>query len=165
MVLSGVLRIALLPLVLATLVGCGSNQVTGQSPFVSISSLANVDGKLQATVNVRNVNDVPLEIDSAVIEIESGEAMLVAHTGSLRLTVDPNATDDLVIAQASTERALELLESLESGATPSLPFSLEGHVHTAADGNLPFMHQGYLFRVPGRPGQFRATSTRAPEER
>jgi hypothetical protein len=164
MVLNGILRIALL-LLLATLAGCGSNQVTGQPPFVSISSLASVDGKLQATVNVRNINDVPLEIDSAVIEIESGEATLVAHSGPLRFTVDPNATEDLVIGQAPTERALDLLESLESGTTASLPFSLEGHVHTAADGNLPFLHQGYLFRVPGRPGQFRATSTRAPEQR
>jgi hypothetical protein len=34
-------------------------------------------------------------------------------------------------------------------------------VHTVEDGNLRFSQKGYLYPVPGRPGQFRSTVTQA----
>lgn len=165
MVMSGMHRIALLTLLLAACTGCGSNQVRGQAPFVSILSLGNADGTLQATVGIRNINDVALHVDTLVIRARSGDVALIDHASALNLEIDPNTTDDVVIEHRADQRALSLLESLESGAVASLPFSLDGSVHTGQDGNLRFQHQGFLFRVPGRPGQFRATSTRAPEPR
>ena len=34
-------------------------------------------------------------------------------------------------------------------------------MHTLEDGNLRFEQEGYLYRVPGRPGQFRSAVTQA----
>jgi len=55
----------------------------------------------------------------------------------------------------------DLLVSLKDGEVPSLPFRLEGRVHTEESGNLRFKHKGHLYPVPGRPGQFRSATTQS----
>lgn len=162
---SGAAPALLLMPMLLMLAGCGPNLVKGESPFVSVSSMNVRDGTLAATYSIRNINDVPMAIDTLALTLSSGGTVLVEHTGRPGLEVDPNTTEDVTVEKAMDSRARELLESLERGGTDSLPFFLEGRVNTAEEGNLPFRHQGYLFRVPGRPGQFRATSTLAPEDR
>lgn len=157
--------LALLLLVLLALAGCGPNLVKGESPFVSVSSMNVRDGTLAATFSIRNINDVPMATETLTLTLSSGGTTLMEHTGRPGLEIDSNTTEDVTVEQSMDPRGRELLESLERGGTDSLPFFLEGRVLTAADGNLPFRHQGYLFRVPGRPGQFRATSTLAPEDR
>jgi hypothetical protein len=37
-------------------------------------------------------------------------------------------------------------------------------VHTTEDGYLDFKHEGYLYTVPGKPGQFRSATSRTREE-
>jgi hypothetical protein len=152
-------------LLAAACTACGSQLVKGQSPFVSISSMTAHDRGLSVTFSIRNINDVALDIDTIAVTLRAQETLLLQHTGRLDLSVDPNTTEDVVIEQLPDEAADPLLASLQSGAIGSLAFSLDGRVHSAQDGNLPFRHEGYLFPVPGKHGQFRATSTRTREQR
>lgn len=147
------------------LAACGSDLVRGEAPFVSVSSVSQRGGSVAFAFNLRNINDVPLDVDALAITVRSREATLLQRSGPYSLSVDPNTTEEIVFEHPARGATAELLGSLQSGAINSLPFSLDGRVHTAADGDLAFRHQGYLFRVPGRPGQFRATSTLAPDER
>lgn len=150
-------------LVLCT--ACGSNQVRGQAPFASISSLALSGETVGATVNIRNINDVPMTVNRMTVTIRAADTVLLRHQAPATLSIDPNTTEDVLLEQTADGATIELLGELESGSRASLSFSLDGSIGTAEDGTLAFRHQGYLFRVPGRPGQFRATSTRAEEDR
>jgi hypothetical protein len=165
MVMKNAQRVAAWFLLAAACTACGSQLVKGESPFVSISSMTAHDRGLSVTFNIRNINDVALDIETLAITIRAQGTVLLQHTGRLDLSVDPNTTEDVVIDQPPDEAARPLLASLQSGATGSLAFSLDGRVHSAQDGDLPFRHEGYLFPVPGKPGQFRATSTRTREQR
>ena len=77
--------------------------------------------------------------------------------------IDANSSERVTDRSQPDDSALDPLRSLESGDTDSLPFSLEGRVHTLDDGYLRFEQKGHLYRVPGRPGQFRAAVMRASE--
>ena len=82
---------------------------------------------------------------------------------ALDLPIDANSSERVTDRSQPDDSALDPLRSLESGDTDSLPFSLEGRVHTLDDGYLRFEQKGHLYRVPGRPGQFRAAVMRASE--
>jgi hypothetical protein len=62
------------------------------------------------------------------------------------------------------DRARGQLAELQGGKFASLPFSLQGRVHTSEDGYLDFKHEGYLYTVPGKPGQFRSATSRTREQ-
>jgi hypothetical protein len=90
---------------------------------------------------------------------------LTHYVNDFKLTVDPNTTEEVSLDELPDINARQQLMELESGVVSSLPFSLEGRVHTARDGYLTFKNQGHLYPVPGRPGQFRSASSRAREQR
>ncbi len=158
-------RCAMLGVVLFATTACGSTLVRGQSPFVSVSALSWSGDTIETTVNIRNINDVAMDIDTLTVTLNARDAVLLQRSGPMRLSIDPNTTEDITLAHTAGTREQNQLGALQSGDSDSLPFTVEGRVHTAEDGDLNFRHQGYLFRVPGRPGQFRATSTRSPEDR
>jgi len=152
-----------LVVMVALCAACGPHQVKGQPPFVSITSIA-VDGdRLAATFNVRNINDVPMDIDAVDITIRIGTAELTRHQGALMLSVDPNTTEEVAVEKLPDEFSRDLLGTLQSGEVKSLPFFLEGRIHTSVDGFMPFRHEGHLYPVPGRPGHFRSASSRTRE--
>jgi LEA14-like dessication related protein len=156
-------NLLVLVVIVALCSACGPRQVKGQPPFVSISSMTVNGDTLAATFNVRNINDVPMDIDSVDITIRIRNAELTRHQGALTLSVDPNTTEEVAVEKLPEQFARELLDTLESGETNSLPFFLEGRIHTAADGFMPFRHEGHLYPVPGRPGHFRSASSRTRE--
>jgi len=157
-----ILQISLLALCTA----CGgAHQVKGESPFVRISSMSVRENSLTAEFDIHNVNDVKMDIDAIDIRIMGKNTELGHYTGNLSLSVDPNTTEEVSLTELDGEEAKQILNSLESGQIASLPFSLEGRVHTADDGYLSFKNEGHLYPVPGRPGQFRSASSRAREER
>lgn len=143
---------------------CGPHQVKSEPPFVSIAALAISGQVLSARFDIRNINDVAMSIDSIDLTIRSRETDLANVMQPLDLTIDPNTTEELAIDNLSGESAGPLLAELESGSVASLPFFLEGRVHTLEDGHLPFRHEGYLYPVPGKPGQFRSASSRSREQ-
>jgi len=156
----------LLVLIMISLcVACGPRQVKGKAPVVSIATLTVADEKLGASFNIRNINDVAMDIVQIDITIRIREVELTRHVSALALSIDPNTTEDVVVEKVPEEFAQKLLDDLEKGDTGNLPFFLEGNIRTTQDGNVPFSYEGYLYPVPGRPGQYRSTSSRTPEQR
>ena len=159
------LRIYLLLSCLVILAACASNQVKGKPPFVGISSMIAKGDSLASTFDIHNINDVKLDIDGVDIEIRVQDTVLVHYASGFQRTIDPNTTEEASFEQAADSTARQLLTDLESGSVSSLPFSLDGRVHTPSDGYLSFKNEGHLYPVPGRPGQFRSASARARERR
>jgi len=127
--------------------------------------LALQDDKLTASFNVRNINDLIMDIDSADFTVRVYDTELMRHNGAIALDIDPNATEEMRVEKLPGAFSRELLDALANGEQASLPFLLEGRVHTRTDGNLSFRHEGHLYTVPGRPGQFRSASSRTREDR
>jgi hypothetical protein len=150
----------LLIIALFAISACGPKIVKGQPPFISISSLTATDEELSADFDLRNINGVEMVIDSIEIRVEIADAELTRYNGEFDLTIGPNGTEEVHVNELPEEFGRDLLSSLESGEVLSLPFKLEGRVHTRDDGYLRFDHVGHLYPIPGRPGQFRSATTR-----
>ena len=150
---------------LALCTACGSQQIKGQSPFVGISSMSVQDNTLSTIFDIHNINDVELDIDAIDIKIRGHDIELVHYIKDVDLKVDPNTTEEATLEAIPDSGARHLLTQLDSGKVSSLPFSLEGRIHTQKDGYLSFKQEGHLYPVPGRPGQFRSASSRSREQR
>ncbi len=146
-------------------VGCGSNLVKGESPFVSISGMSLSEQSLSIGLNIRNINDLEMNINSINVTLQAGAVEIARYVQPLRLVVDRNATEEALIEVSPGPRTRELLDALSSGERQSIAFELQGKVRTMEDGLLDFKHEGHLYPVPGRPGQFRSASTRTREPR
>jgi hypothetical protein len=155
----------LLLLLISLCAACGPHKVKGKAPVVSISSMTLQDGTLAASFNIRNINDVPLDIEQIQITIRVQEAELTRHVESMALSIDPNTTEEIAVNKLPDEFARDVLASLENHDVENLPFFLEGEMLTQQDGKVLFRYEGYLYPVPGRPGQYRSASSRTREPR
>lgn len=158
-------NLLLLILTICLCAACGPHKVKGKAPVVSISSLTIQGENLAATFNIRNINDVPLDIEQIQITIRVQDTELTRHVESIGLSIDPNTTEEIAVQKLPDQFARELLASLEQPDVTNLPFFLEGEMRTQQDGNVPFRYEGYLYPVPGRPGQYRSASSRTRDQR
>ncbi len=158
-------KLLLLMLLISLCTACGPHKVKGKAPVVSMSSMTIQGENLAATFNIRNINDVPLDIEQIRINIRVQEAELTRHVESMALSIDPNTTEEFAVNKLPDEFARDVLATLENQDVENLPFFLEGEMRTQQDGNVPFRYEGYLYPVPGRPGQYRSTSSRTREPR
>jgi hypothetical protein len=145
-------------------IGCAPNKIKGNPPFVAISSMMMTDEALSASFDVRNINQVPMTIDAVEITISTRGSEFSTYSGAYQLNLDPNTTEAITLDKLPADRARGQLAELQGGKIASLPFSLQGRVHTIEDGYLDFRHEGYLYTVPGKPGQFRSATSRTREE-
>jgi hypothetical protein len=152
--------VLLLPLILCCS-ACGPHIISGRPPFISISELSLEGDQLSANFNISNQNGEPMDIDGIDIKVKVEEAELTRYNEDFKLTISANSTEVIEVEQLPDDFTQELLTSLESGDIASLPFRLEGRVHTVGDGFLEFRHKGHLYPVPGRPGQFRSATTQS----
>lgn len=157
-------KITVLLLLFSLCAACGPHQVRGKAPVVSISSMTVAGEKFSATFNIRNINDVAMDIEQINITIRIRNVELTRHVDSLALSIDPNTTEEVAVQKLPEEFSAELLAELESGNVSNLPFFLEGRMQTAQDGNVPFKYEGYLYPVPGKPGHYRSASSRTREQ-
>lgn len=158
-------KLLLLMLLISLCTACGPHKVKGKAPVVSMSSMTIQGENLAATFNIRNINDVPLDIEQIRINIRVQEAELTRHVESMALSIDPNTTEEFAVSKLPDEFARDVLATLENQDVENLPFFLEGEMRTQQDGNVPFRYEGYLYPVPGRPGQYRSTSSHTREPR
>ena len=100
-----------------------------------------------------------MEIEGIEIHVQVEDAELTRYNSDFRLLIDANSAEEIFVEQLPDEFTQQLLASLESGEISSLPFRLEGRVHTVTDGTLRFRNKGHLYPVPGKPGQFRSATT------
>jgi len=158
---SGTARLALLILLTVACVACGPQVIKGRSPFISISGMSLVDERLSAEFDIRNQNGVPMTIDMVDIIVTVNDVELARENRSFDLLVDANSAEEIVVEELPDDFTKSLLESLGNREVKSLPFELDGRVHTVEDGYLSFAHKGHLYPVPGKPGYFRSAATRS----
>ena len=156
---------ALLAVVLFAAAACGPDVIRGRPPFVTLSGLSLADDRLQAEFGISNQNGAPMTIEAAEIAVSVRGTDLIRHAQRLDLSIDANSAEDLRVEQPVDPFVRTLLVSLDSGELDSLPLDLSGSVDTQEDGTLRFEYTGYLYRVPGRPGQYRSAVTQARELR
>ena len=156
-------KITVLLLLFSLCMACGPHQVKGKAAVVSIASMTVADDQFSATFNIRNINDVAMDIQQIDITIRIRDVELTRHVNSMALSIDPNTTEEVVVQKLPEEFTHELLAELESGNINSLPFFLEGRMQTVQDGNVPFRYEGFLYPVPGKPGHYRSASSRTRE--
>jgi len=155
------LGIAALFLVTVFCISCGPQVIQGRPPFISISGVSLNGDTLSVDFDIRNQNGVPMTVDSVEIGVTVSEVELARVNRQEDLTIGANSAEQVHVEELPAEGGLALLESLENGEKKSLPFDLKGRVRTVEDGYLSYEQTGYLFPVPGRPGNFRATVTQA----
>lgn len=153
----------LLALVLLAATACGPKVIKGRPPFVSISGMTLFDGSLTTRYDLSNQNGAEMTIDRVRISVRVSTSELTRYESRDRLVIDANSTEEISHRERPPEFTETLLRSLETGEIDSLSFDLEGYVQTLEDGELRFEQKGYLYRVPGRPGQFRSAVTQANE--
>ena len=152
---------ALLLLIILTCTACGPTIIHGRPPFISISEFSLQGDRLSAGFSISNPNGEAMNINGIEIAVRVEEAELTRYNEDFKLTVGANSTEVIEVEQFPNTFVQDLLVSLKDGEVPSLPFRLEGRVHTEEDGFLQFKHKGHLYPVPGRPGQFRSATTQS----
>ena len=140
---------------------CGPKVIKGRPPFVSISAMNLDGGELVTRFDIANNNGVAMNIDTAEITVSVRDSELTRYESREPLLVGANSTEAVTARLEPEDFTLTLLRSLDSGELDSLSIAIAGRVHTLEDGNLRFEQEGYLYRVPGRPGQFRSAVTQA----
>ena len=153
--------LVLLFLIILACTACGPNIIHGRPPFISISDLSLSGDRLSADFSISNPNGEAMNIDGIEITVRVEEAELTRYNEDFKLTIDANSTEVIEVEQLPDAFVQDLLTSLMDGDIPSLPFRLEGRVHTQEDGFLQFKQKGHLYPVPGRPGQFRSATTQS----
>ncbi len=148
-------------LIILACTACGKNIIQGRPPFISISELSLRGESLSVDFNISNPNGEAMNIDGIEIAVRVEEAELTRYNEDFRLTVGANSTEVIGVEQFPDAFVQDLLVSLQDGEVPSLPFRLEGRVHTEENGFLKFKHKGHLYPVPGKPGHFRSATTQS----
>ena len=154
-------RLLLLLTVAACAISCGSQIIKGRPPFISISGMSLIEDRLSADFDIRNQNGVPMTIDAIDITVKVNDVELARDNRDFDLTIGANSAEEVTVEELPDDFTRSLLDSLGGGEVKSLPFDLNGRVHTLEDGYLSFAHKGYLYPVPGKPGFFRSAATQA----
>ena len=148
----------LLLLIILACASCGQTIIQGRPPFISISELSLQGDQLTVDFNISNPNGEAMNIDGIEITVRVEEAELTRYNEDFKLAIGANSTEVIEVEQFPDAFVQDLLVSLKDGEVPSLPFRLEGGVHTMEDGLLKFRHKGHLYPVPGKPGYFRSAT-------
>lgn len=134
---------------------CSGGLVRGEPPLVSISTLA-LDGQaIHTRVNIYNPNSEDMPVDLIEMSMTVGEIDLGRHSRRLGISVHPNGTEEIGVDFPGNDAAGRRLAELERGDMASLAYLVEGKVSNAEGDSEKFNQAGYLYPVPGRPGQFR----------
>ncbi len=137
------------------LAACGGGLVRGQPPLVGISALQLGGGQIQSLVHLHNPNDIEMEVDRVEMSMTLGEADLGQRSNRPAIRIHPNGTEEIRFDFPADDLARRKLAQLESGERNSIPYTIDGRVFDSEGKAEKFSQRGYLYPVPGRPGQFR----------
>jgi len=141
-------------------VSCTSQVITGRPPFVGVSLMELDSQELTVRFDVSNENGAAMNIETMNIRIMVRDSVLLEHSSEEKLPIDANSAESVTVESKPEDFTRTLLVSLSDGTLDSLSIVISGDVYTPDEGTLRFDEEGYLYRVPGRPGQFRAAVTR-----
>lgn len=150
-------RCSLLALLVLGLCACGSSaiRISGEPPQWEIRTLTRDGQNLSVDFGLRNLNDQPLEMAHLELELRTDGERLVLINQTAGLVVPSRGRESLVVEETAALTGLDRLDRLASGDIRSLPWSLTGEIATAGGRDYRVRAEGYLYRVPGRPDQFR----------
>jgi len=141
---------------LCVLAACGADGVRGESPFAQVTGWRLANQGLELDLRLRNVNDEALEMTTLNLSVRLGEGVpLFTIAGPRTLDIPPGGFETLHLTPATDADGLALLRALAAGETASLAYRLDGTVSTRESGDLPIEREGFIYPVPGRPGEFR----------
>jgi LEA14-like dessication related protein len=144
---------------------CGGVKVIkGEAPLISISTLQRTSDSLVTNFDVRNPNGVDMVIERIEIGIEIQGQSLKRADRRFELTIDANGAEEIRVDSEAGKETLALLDQLQDRDILSLPYQLDGRVHTRNEGIETITHKGHLYPVPGRSGVFRAAGANTPRE-
>lgn len=149
------LRTCLFIVLAAICAACGNKLIRGEAPIVQINELSQSGDEVSIHLSLRNLNGVALDVRGIDFRLSAEDDVLYAFQGPATTNIAANGTETLTVKLANNTTSRQLLERLQNGEIKSLPYSLEGTVGTAAEGDLRFQHEGHMYPVPGRPGHFR----------
>lgn len=144
---------------------CGPNVIKGRPPFVGITTMNLADDRLATEFRIDNQNEVAMNIEAFAVGIMVDDVPLTRETREVKLLIDANSSEEILVEETPTDAASRLLDALERREVNSLPFELSGQVRTLEDGTLRFEQKGHLYPVPGKPGFYRSAVTQAQELR
>jgi LEA14-like dessication related protein len=145
--------LAVLAIMLCT--ACGTKIIRGESPLVRMTELSHQDSSITLQLSMRNVNGVPLDIQSIDFSLSVDDEELFTYQGPAETNIVANGTETWSVEVEESQSSRDLLNTLENGEVKSLPYSLKGSVDSSDDSSLRFKHEGHLYPLPGRPGHFR----------
>jgi hypothetical protein len=134
---------------------CGNKIIRGASPMVRMTELSHQDDKIALQLSMRNINGVPMDIQTIDFSLSANEDELFSYQGPVDTNIVENGTETWSVEVVESENSRKLLGQLQSGEVKSLPYSLKGTVLTKEDGSLAFSYEGHIYPLPGRPGHFR----------
>jgi LEA14-like dessication related protein len=150
-----VVPLVVVAVMLAVLTGCGAKIIHGEAPFVKINALLLDAGTVQLDLGLRNINDVPLQIENIDFRISLEDSELAGYSGARAASVIANGRETLRFELPASAAGADLLMRLERDDLGGLPYTLEGTLMVSGEKEMSFEGKGHLYPVPGRPGQFR----------
>jgi len=149
------LRFGLTVLAIMLCAACGTKIIRGESPLVRMTELSHQDSNITLQLSMRNINGVPLDIQSIDFSLSVDDKELFTYQGPAETNITANGTETWSVEVKESQSSRDLLVALENGDVKSLPYSLKGSVVSKEDGTMRFQHEGHIYPLPGRPGHFR----------
>lgn len=134
---------------------CSGGLVRGQPPMVGLSTINSQPQALNARVAIFNPNGIDMPVASIEMSMTLGDNDLGTHTEQTGITIHPNGTEEIGFSFPADETARNTLADLENKVVNSVPYTVTGRVIASDGSNERFSQEGYLYPIPGRPGEFR----------
>ena len=144
---------------------CGSSQVRGEPPLIGVSSITSQPDALSVKADFYNPNDVDIEVQTIELAMTIGETDLGTQQSQPGVSLHPNGTEEIVFEFPADETAGQDLADLENKVVNSVPYSVSGRVISIDGYNEVFTQEGYLYPIPGRPGEFRGAGPQSDRRR
>lgn len=123
--------------------------------MVRLSELSHQDQNIRLELNMRNLNGVKLNIQNIDVSLSVDDNEIFFYQGPAETNIVANGRETWSIEVEQSQTSRELLNTLQNGEVMSLPYSLEGRIHSPEDGSLRFEYEGHIYPLPGKPGFFR----------
>ncbi|MDZ7791339.1 MAG: LEA type 2 family protein [Xanthomonadales bacterium] len=144
-------------LALALLTACSSNlrEVLGEPPQVSLSGLEKHADRVTVELAVRNVNDEPLLLNRAAVELVLDGQPLAAGKRDMALTVSARGREVIRLPLPAEPEGLEALQRLADAQAGRLRWTLQARLVLGSGRERVTDAEGWLYPVPGQPDRFR----------
>lgn len=155
MTLSRTPRIALLVALSLSIGACAGKGIRGHEPFVTLNNLRMQGAEIELDLGLRNVNSLPINLARIEFSLDVDDTSLAVYNAASMASISANGTENLRFNVPATAAGRAKLESLDEGDINNLSYVLEGRISDQEGIYMDLRREGYLYRVPGRPGQFR----------